>query len=150
LLLGVPNKKLLRTRSAAQCHPACRSGGKRNGQFRGLSPYAKGARSSISAFPGEKRILQASRKRTKELKRPKVGRMARLRGTVEPIADSPRNRGGSAAAADTRRKRKALLAPTGARTSSIFGQVVPLFSGAAQEAFPRAFSPIDTLGVLTP
>ena len=25
----------------------------------------------------------------KELKRPKVGRMARLRGTVEPIADSP-------------------------------------------------------------
>jgi hypothetical protein len=26
----------------------------------------------------------------KELKRPKVGRMARLRGTVEPIADSPR------------------------------------------------------------
>jgi hypothetical protein len=48
-------------------------------------------KSPIVKFIGEaeKRILQALQEAYKELKRPKVGRMARLRGTVEPIADSP-------------------------------------------------------------
>ncbi len=37
-----------------------------------------------------KKDFPALQEAYKELKRPKVGRMARLRGTVEPIADSPR------------------------------------------------------------
>jgi hypothetical protein len=83
LLLGVPNKKLLR--KAIQ--PA-------EVEVNGMDNFGvkiePKARSSVSAFPGGKRIFAGLQEAYKELKRPKVGRMARLRGTVKPIADSPR------------------------------------------------------------
>jgi hypothetical protein len=86
LLLGVPNKKLLR--KAIQ--PAeVEVNGMDNFGVK-IEPIRKGARSSVSAFPGGKRDIAGLQEAYKELKRPKVGRMARLRGTVEPIADSPR------------------------------------------------------------
>ena len=61
MLLGVPNKKLLRKviqPAEAEVDGMADFGVK-------IEPIRKGARSSVSAFPGGKRILQASRKRTR-------------------------------------------------------------------------------------
>ena len=86
MLLGVPNKKLLR--KAIQ--PAeVEVNGMDNFGVK-IEPIRKGARSSVSAISWWEKDIAGLQEAYKELKRPKVGRMARLRGTVEPIADSPR------------------------------------------------------------
>ena len=61
MLLGIPNKKLLR--KAIQPAEVEVNGMDDFGVK--IEPISKGARSSVSAFPGGKRILQASRKRTR-------------------------------------------------------------------------------------
>ena len=86
MLLGVPNKKLRRK----VIQPAEVEVNGMDDFGVKIEPIRKGARSSVSAFPGGKRIFAGLQEAYKELKRPNVGRMARLRGTVKPIADSPR------------------------------------------------------------
>jgi len=95
-LLGVPNDKLLRTpdllRKVIQPAEAEVSGMADFGVK--IEPVRKGGtmRGAVTGFKISwwKKDVPALQEAYKELKRPKVGRMARLRGTVEPIADSPR------------------------------------------------------------